>query len=131
MEKKLDDMGNIQGFDMDNLINEIVDVESTDGKEFNKSPEEKAETKEVEEKVEDSSDVEGNVDEIEDIVDELVDDKDEATNDNSDTEEEKEETESSEEKNEANSEIHSVTIDGEDHEVTLEELKKGYGLQSS
>ena len=84
--------------------------------------------KEVEVKTEDSNIDESNEDEYELYLPEDDDEEagDEPSDDTKETDEESEEEEA-----EDTSEVHTVKIDGEDHEVSLDELKKGYGLQKT
>ena len=113
---EMDDNGNVS-FNEDDLITSMIDIPATDGNKTNDAPEDsKTEEPEV-----DSDD------EYDSIVDDLTSDDDAG-----EEPEEDPETDQDEESEEADtSEVHTVKIDGEELEVSLDELKKGYGLQKS
>ena len=117
-----DDAGNTTATFEDTVAG-ITDI-FMDGVEESKSPE-----KPTEQQAEAAPEADEDIDdELSSIVDELSDDEDdEAGNpENSD-----ETDEAEEEQEEGDDPSHIVKIDGEEHTVSLSELKKGYGLQQS
>lgn len=125
-DPRMDDMGNVS-VDFDSLVDEMVDVPSTDGQKTNEGPRESSTPAEVEAKVDEEV-----VDELDSILDDLAseDDTEEVAGDDQEKVAETEE-EATEEPEEGDDAMHLVKIDGEEHEVSLSELKKGYGLQQS
>ena len=85
------------------------------------------ETPQVKDSKTEEPEVEVEEDEIDSILDDLTDDDDDEAGDTPD--EDSNDTE--EESEEDGGDTHLVKIDGEEHEVSLSELKKGYGLQQS
>ena len=123
MDNQLDENGN-GGADFETIVSQMVDVPATDGKEVNEAPVEDSTPKEevVEEEV---------VDELDSILDDLTDDDAEEVAGDDQEKAEVTEDDSDEEPEEDDDSAYTVKIDGEEHTVSLTELKKGYGLQQS
>ena len=123
MDNQLDENGN-GGADFETIVSQMVDVPATDGKEVNEAPVEDSTPEEevVEEEV---------VDELDSILDDLTDDDAEEVAGDDQEKAEVTEDDSDEEPEEDDDSAYTVKIDGEEHTVSLTELKKGYGLQQS
>ena len=116
-----------EDYGFEDIVNQLTEVPATDGNVVNESPVEDSTPAEVE-----AEPTEEVTDELDSIVDDLTgeDDTEVEAGDDPENEDETEE-ESSEEQEEGDDQEHVVKIDGEEHTVSLSELKKGYGLQQS